>query len=637
MKKKLLTIITAASLLSFLHPITAQPITLGTASNFVLFTSNGAVGNTGITHLTGQVGSNSGSSTGFGNVDGTMHNNNGATGTASADLLIAYNQLNSAIATLFPAPLLGNGQVLNAGIYSISGNSTLSNTLTLDAQSNANAVFIIKIQGTFSSNANSKVVLLNGAKACNVYWKVEGLISLASGTSMKGNLVANNAAITISSGVTLEGRALSTTGALSVDNIHGYTPTGCGSATLSGPAAPAPGTTACYAVFSANGPVSNSGNTFANGDIGTNVGLTTGFNALNVSGTIHPIPDGSTGACATDLLVVYNYLNALASDIELLYPAQFGQSLVLTPHTYVLNGATTFVDTLFLNAENNANAVFVILVNGALTTSTYAKVALINGAKAANVYWKVEGAVDIADYSQFAGNILANNGAIDLGTGVFLNGRAHTTDGALATSGVTVTMPTTCNTTTTGVAPAITSISNSQSVCLGGSVSFTVAATGTNLTYQWRRNSTNMVNGGQISGATTKTLTINPAGAGDNSSSYNVVVSGDVSPAATSGNTGLEVKDCGSVPTGLNKQVGENATATFYPNPFTSVLTIHVSAATVENSSELKLYNVLGMDVMSRIITEPSTTIDTNLPAGFYFYSVTGKKGNVESGRLISN
>src|SRR5438128_7221914 len=110
---------------------TAFTQNLGTAAGYVLFTSNGAVTNTGASHLTGNVGSNSGSSTGFGNVNGVMNNNNGATASAAADLLTCYGTLNSAVATLFPSNLLGNGATMNAGIYSISGSSSLSNTLTL--------------------------------------------------------------------------------------------------------------------------------------------------------------------------------------------------------------------------------------------------------------------------------------------------------------------------------------------------------------------------------------------------------------------------------------------------------------------------------------------------------------------------
>ena len=428
----------------------AQAPNLGTAANFVLFSTNGAVSNSGISQLTGNVGTNNGSSTAFGNVNGVMHDGDGASAQCSADLLIAYNQLNSTTPTFFPAPLLGNGATLIAGVYSISSATTLNLDLTLNAQGNSNAVFIFQIQGPFSTNANSKIKLINGALACNVFWKVEGLVSMASGTSMKGTVIANNAAINMNTGDTLEGRALSTAGAITVNGVLAYTPIGCGSPTLTGPTAPALGATACYAIFSANGAVSNTGTTYVTGDIGSNNGSANGYNPLFVTGTIHAIPDGSTAQCAADLLVAYNYLNTLPYDIELLYPAQFGRNLVLTPHTYRMGGAATFTDTLYLNAQGNANAVFVIQINGALTTSTYSKVLLINGAQAKNVYWKIEGAVSINNYSIFCGTIICNNGALGaLNTGVKLDGRALTTAGALTTTAmnaVATMIPSNCAT-----------------------------------------------------------------------------------------------------------------------------------------------------------------------------------------------
>ena len=171
-----------------------QAPTLGTAANFVLFSSVGAVTNTSITHLTGNVGTNSGSSTGFGNVDGVMHDGNGTTAQCGVDLLIAYNQLKNAIPNYFIAPLLGNGQILTSGNYSIPSVATLNLDLTLDAQGNPNAVFIFKIEAAFATNANSQVKLVNGAKACNVFWKIEGLASMASGTIMKGTVFVNTVA-----------------------------------------------------------------------------------------------------------------------------------------------------------------------------------------------------------------------------------------------------------------------------------------------------------------------------------------------------------------------------------------------------------------------------------------------------------
>jgi len=430
-----------AFLLSSVIGFTQAP-QLGTSAGFVLFSSIGAVTNSGISQITGNIGSNSGSSTGFGNVNGVMHDNDGASAQCAADLLIAYNQLNSAVPTFFPASLLGNGQVLYAGVYSISGAATLNLDLTLDAQGNTEAVFIFQIQGSFSTSAGSQIKLTNGALACNVFWKVEGLVSMATGTTMRGTVIANNAAINMNTGDTLEGRALSTTGAVTVDGVLAYTPIGCGSPVLTGPTAPVLASTECYALFSSDGPVTNTGITYVTGDVGTNVGLTTGFDPLLVTGTVHPIPDASTQQCADDLHNVYTYLNTLPYDIELLYPAQFGNNLVLTPHTYLLNAATVFTGNLYLNAQNNADAVFVIQINGALTTSTYSNVILTNGTQSKNVFWKIEGAVSINNYSVFTGSIICNNGALGaLNTGVQLDGRALTTVGALTTNAVNVIAP----------------------------------------------------------------------------------------------------------------------------------------------------------------------------------------------------
>ena len=409
----------------------SQAPNLGTAANFVLFSTNGAVSNTGISQITGHVGTNNGSSTAFGNVNGVMHNQDGASAQCAADLLAAYNQLNASVATFFPAPLLGNGASLNAGIYSIGSAATLNLELVLNAQGDPNAVFIFKIQGPLSTNAGSRVKLINGALACNVFWKVEGLVTMAPGSHMKGTIIANNAAINMNSGDTLEGRALVTAGAITVDGLFAYTPIGCGSPVLNG--------AGCYGVFSSNGAVTNSGITAVTGDVGSNVGLATGFNTLSVSGKVHPIPDGSTAQCALDLAGAYNYLNTLPVDIELLYPAQFGKGLVLTPHTYLLDAATVFTDSLYLNALGNADAVFVIKINGALTTGTYAKVKLINGAQAKNVYWKIEGAVNLNNYSIFRGTIICNNGALaSVNTGVVIDGRMLTTNGALTTNATTI-------------------------------------------------------------------------------------------------------------------------------------------------------------------------------------------------------
>lgn len=438
MKRKLhytfILLVTFFPLITF-----AQAPTLGATSDFAIFTAIGPVSNTGFSYITGDVGSNNGSNTAFGNVNGNMHSADAATAAASTDLITLYGQLNSAIPTLFPSSLLGGGLTFTPGIYSIASAATLNGTLYLDAQGNSNALFIIQIGGPLSTAAGAKVKLVNGALACNVFWKVEGLVSMGAQTYMCGTIVANNAAIEMNSLDTLQGRAFSTSGAITISGVLIDKPIGCGSVTLTGPAAPALGKAECYSIFSSDGAVTNVGTSNIVGNVGSNNGAVSGFDPLLIAGELHLIADVSTAAAAADLLLAYTTVNTLATDITLLFPAQFGNGLVLTPHTYLLDAATTFTDSLYLDAQGNADAVFVIKINGALTTSTYAKVLLINGAKAENVYWKIEGAVNINDYSEFKGTIICNNGATSaFTTGVNIVGRMLITNGAIATTAVNI-------------------------------------------------------------------------------------------------------------------------------------------------------------------------------------------------------
>jgi hypothetical protein len=221
MKNKiLLIIVTVWTLLTFPNSNFGQAPALGTVANFVFFTTTGAVGNTGISRIIGNVGSNNGAVTGFGALNGSVYNADAVTAQAVTDLNSVYSQLNSTVATFFPGVILGNGQVLDSGVYSIAAATSLNLDLTLDGQGDTSAVFIIKIQGAFSTNPNSRVYLINKASACNVFWKVEGAVSMAAGSTLRGTFVVNNAAFSMATGDTLEGRALSTTGAVSINNAY---------------------------------------------------------------------------------------------------------------------------------------------------------------------------------------------------------------------------------------------------------------------------------------------------------------------------------------------------------------------------------------------------------------------------------
>ncbi len=94
--------------------------------------------------------------------------------------------------------------------------------------------------------------------------------------------------------------------------------------------------------------------------------------------------------------------------------------------------------------------------------------------------------------------------------------------------------------TVTGSAPSISSHPQDSTICSGNNASFAVAASGTSLTYQWQVSTnsgstwSNLANAGIYSGVTTSALLLTSATTTHSSYQYRCVVSGSVSPSATS-------------------------------------------------------------------------------------------------------
>ena len=192
--------------------------------------------------------------------------------------------------------------------------------------------------------------------------------------------------------------------------------------------APILGRVASFALFTSAGALSNTGASVVNGDIGTNVGALTGFPPGTVIGSIH-VADSVTTLAATNLATAYASLGALTCDSTI--GATMGNGQILTPKVYCITTLASINGTLTLNALGNPNAIFVIKVNGALSTTVASQILLVNSANFSNVYWQVNGAFTLSDSSVFKGTLLAN-GAISLLPQSALTGRALTTAGAIA-------------------------------------------------------------------------------------------------------------------------------------------------------------------------------------------------------------
>jgi hypothetical protein len=200
---------------------TAQaPPELGTANAFAILAGSTVV-NTGASTITGDLGVSPGSQVvGFppGILNGGMFTGVvSAAGLAKLDLVAAYIDAagHSDGAVTLPGDL--SGLTFYPGLYTNSTSVLLSaGNLTLDAQGDANAVFLFQMGSTLTTGSGTQVILSGGAKAANVYWQVGTSATMGTDSVFKGNILAA-AAITLTTGATLEGRALTQIGAVTLD------------------------------------------------------------------------------------------------------------------------------------------------------------------------------------------------------------------------------------------------------------------------------------------------------------------------------------------------------------------------------------------------------------------------------------
>ena len=99
------------------------------------------------------------------------------------------------------------------GVYSAvpDGFLTLTGTLTLDAQNDPNAVFIIRSDGYLTTAASSSVALINGASPENVFFVVGGYLTLGASASFAGNILATGN-VTFGVNASVQGRIFSKAG-----------------------------------------------------------------------------------------------------------------------------------------------------------------------------------------------------------------------------------------------------------------------------------------------------------------------------------------------------------------------------------------------------------------------------------------
>lgn len=194
------------------------PVPLGSAATFGVLAGT-TVTTVPTTTVNGDLGVSPGNSvTGSPIVTGTIYTNTpGLAATAQGDLTIAYND--AAGRTVGAITVAGNlgGQTLAPGLYTSATSLEISSgDLTLDAQGDANAVFIFQMGTTLVTTVGRQVILSGGAQAANVFWQVGSSATIGGSSVFKGNILAYTS-IAMNTGATLQGRALARNGEVSLD------------------------------------------------------------------------------------------------------------------------------------------------------------------------------------------------------------------------------------------------------------------------------------------------------------------------------------------------------------------------------------------------------------------------------------
>ncbi len=198
-----------------------QPtVFLGSAGNFVILAGAG-ITSTGLSIINGDAGTSpTGTTNGFppGVVNGSIHSADPTAAQAKLDLTTAYNDAQGRATGAIS--LAGNlaGLTLTPGLYSNSSSVMLSGgDVTLDAQGDINAIFILKMSSTLSTAPGSNVILSGGAQAKNIFWSVGSSATLGTNSIFNGNILADQS-ISLNTGAVLNGRALTRIGAVTLQS-----------------------------------------------------------------------------------------------------------------------------------------------------------------------------------------------------------------------------------------------------------------------------------------------------------------------------------------------------------------------------------------------------------------------------------
>jgi hypothetical protein len=225
--------------------------------------------------------------------------------------------------------------------------------------------------------------------------------------------------------------------------------------TAAGPAPVSLGTAAQYVILARTG-IATTGVSEVTGNLGLSPGVdavlmgwgqsaaTTFSTSPMVDGRIYvstyaaPTPDNLVLA-ASDLDAAYAAVAAQGPPDEVGLNAGALGGVTFAPGIYRWNAAATIATDVTI--DGGPNDVWVFQIDGALAMAASVSVVLTGGASPSNVFWQVNGAINIGATSHFVGIAMAST-AINVGAGSSVNGRLLAkTAVAVDTCDIALTLP----------------------------------------------------------------------------------------------------------------------------------------------------------------------------------------------------
>ena len=265
------------------------------------------------------------------------------------------------------ANTFGSGETLTPGVYDITGAASIALALTLDGEidpadidTTDSPVFIIRATAAFSTGAATKVKLINGAVAANVFW-VATSASTGANTLLKGTVLATTGAITTGADTVITGRLLKKAAGAITFGANSLVSVPEGESTINFKSL------ADFAVFADVGGITLEASSIYNGNIGANATAITVTQGATVNGKIFQPGE-------TDVITPINHMAtfSLYKDDELIPYSSRTRTHLNSPSDIALLGLSSIEENEKISVRSkvdsqNSDGIEIAVSNGIFT------------------------------------------------------------------------------------------------------------------------------------------------------------------------------------------------------------------------------------------------------------------------------